>query len=165
VPEFLTRSIQIGTFKFPYHRLSIIIVGAVVCLGLWLLQEKTKLGAIVRAGMDDAEMITGLGINLTPINVGAFCLGALLAGFAGVIGAPVLGAIHLGTGTEMFFMSIGVVIIGGVGSIQGALAGALLIGVATSLAATYLQAIATYMMYILMILILVFKPSGLLGRK
>lgn len=165
VPPLLATSIQIGTYDFPLHRLVIIGVGLVICLILWWLQDRTKVGAIVRAGMDDAEMVTGLGINLTVINVGAFAVGALLAGFAGVAGAPVLGGVNLQSGNDMFLLAIGVVIIGGVGSIQGALAGAMLIGIFTTLTAMFLQGMATYIMYILMIVVLALKPSGLITRK
>lgn len=164
VPTYFQGAIPIGHLSFPYHRLSVIVVGAAACIILWLLQEKTKIGAIVRAGMNDAEMTTGLGISLTPINVGTFCLGAFLAGFAGVVGAPVLGGFTLGAGQEMFFVAIGVCIVGGVGSIQGALVGALLIGLAVNFAGTYAQSIAIFVVYILMILVLLFKPAGLVAR-
>jgi len=96
--------------------------------------------------------------------VGTFCLGAFLAGFAGVAGAPVLGGFNLGSGQDMFFVAIGVCIVGGVGSIQGALVGALLIGLAVNFAGTYAQPIAIFVMYILMILVLLFKPAGLITR-
>jgi branched-chain amino acid transport system permease protein len=165
IPPLLATSIHIGTYDFPVHRLAIIGVGLVICLILWWLQDRTKVGAIVRAGMDDAEMVTGLGINLTIINVGAFALGALLAGFAGVAGAPVLGGVSLQSGNDMFLLAIGVVIVGGVGSIQGALAGAMLIGIFTTLTAMYYQGIAIYIMYILMIIVLALKPSGLISRR
>ena len=164
LPPFLSGSITIGRFGFPIHRLAVIVFGAVLCVGLWWLQEKTKVGSIVRAGMDDAEMVSGLGINLTPINIGAFCLGAFLAGVAGVVGAPALGGVNLNTGTDIFFVAIAVCIVGGVGSVQGALVGAVLIGVTTTLVATYFPVLAMFVMYILMVLVLIFKPSGLLGR-
>lgn len=165
VPSILSGSMTIGRFGFPIHRLAVIMMGGALCLGLWWLQEKTKIGARIRAGMDDAEMVSGLGINLRPINIGAFCLGAILAGFAGVVGAPVLGGVNLNTGTDIFFVAIAVCIVGGVGSVQGALVGAVLIGIATTLVSTYFPVLAMFVMYILMVLILIFKPSGLLGRK
>lgn len=165
VPEILKNSISIGRFGFPYHRLAVIGVGALVCLSMWWMQEKTKLGSIVRAGMDDSEMVSGMGINLTPINIGAFCLGASLAGFAGVVGAPILGGVDLNISTNVFFLAIAVCIIGGVGSVQGALVGALLIGIVSTLVRTYLPIMAIFVMYILMVLILLLKPSGLYGRK
>jgi branched-chain amino acid transport system permease protein len=164
VPEYLYGAIIFGKLGIPYHLLSVIVIGGLACIILWLLQEKTRIGAIVRAGMDDAEMTGGLGINLTPINIGTFCLGAFLAGFAGVVGAPVLGGFHLNSGHDMFFVAIGVCIVGGVGSIQGALVGALLIGLAVNLVGTYAQPIAIFVMYILMVLVLFFKPEGLITR-
>lgn len=165
VPELLTGSVPIGEFYFPIHRLAVIIVGVVTCLGLWWLQEKTKVGAIVRAGMDDAEMISGLGINLTPITIGAFFLGSALAGFAGVAGTPLLGQINLEAGLTMLLVALAVCVVGGIGSIQGAMVGALLIGISTALAATYFPVLAMFTMYIAMALILILRPSGLMGRK
>lgn len=165
VPQFLGGSMTIGRFAFPAYRFAIIFIGAVLCLGLWWLQEKTKIGAIIRAGMDDAEMVLGLGINLKSINIGAFCLGASLAGFAGVVGAPVLGGVDLDAGVNIVFVAIAVCIVGGVGSVQGALVGALLIGVATTLVGIYLPEMAMFVMYILMVLILICRPSGILGKK
>jgi len=165
LPELLAGSLSIGEVTFPIHRLVVIIVGVVICLGLWWLQARTKAGAIVRAGMDDAEMISGLGINLTPVTIGAFFIGAALAGFAGVVSAPLLGGIQLGSDVTMLAIALAVVIVGGMGSIQGALAGALIIGVSNALAATYLPVIDIYVMYIIMVFILVLRPSGLFGRK
>jgi branched-chain amino acid transport system permease protein len=165
VPQALAGSILIGQFTFPVYRIAVIFAGGLLCLVLWYLQEKTKVGAIIRAGMDDPQMARGLGINLTPVNVGAFCLGAGLAGFAGFAGAPVLGGANLATGTEMFFTAIAVCIVGGVGSVQGALAGALLIGVATIFVGAYLPDMATYVTYMLMVIVLLFRPAGLLGAK
>jgi branched-chain amino acid transport system permease protein len=165
VPQFLRRSISIGRFGFPYHRLAVIGFGALVCVLMWWMQEKTKLGSIVRAGMDDSEMVSAMGINITPINVGAFCLGALLAGLAGVVGAPILGGVDLNISTNVFFLAIAVCIIGGVGSVQGALAGALLLGIISTLVRTYLPVMAIFVMYILMVLILIIKPAGLYGRE
>jgi branched-chain amino acid transport system permease protein len=165
VPPALAGSVSIGSLELPVHRFAIIVVGAAVCLCLWWLQEKTKVGAIVRAGMDDAEMVSGLGINLTPITIGVFFLGSALAGFAGIVGAPLLGGVNLQSGLKMLSIALAICIVGGVGSIQGAMAGALLIGVATALAATYVPVLDIYVMYIAMVAILIFKPTGLLGRR
>jgi len=165
VPTFLQHSVAVGRFGFPAHRIAVILIGVALCLLLWWLQERTKLGAIVRAGMDDAEMVRGMGINLTAVNIGAFCLGACLAGFAGVVGAPVLGGVDLDSGVNMVFLAIGVCIVGGVGSVQGALAGALLIGIATTLVGIYVPVMSMFVMYVLMILVLLWRPSGILGRR
>jgi branched-chain amino acid transport system permease protein len=165
IPSILAGTINIGGFLFPIYRFAVIIIGLAIFFGLWWLQEKTRIGAIIQAGMDDKEMTSGLGINLTPINIGAFFVGSCLAGFAGVIGTSQLGAVDLQSGLNMLFVALIVVIVGGVGSIQGALFGALLIGVATALAATYVPVISMFVMYVAVILVLLFRPSGLIGRR
>jgi branched-chain amino acid transport system permease protein len=165
VPPVLSGSITIGQFSFAVFRLIIIAIGALLCPVLWYIQDRTKIGAIIRAGMDDPDMASVMGINLRPINIAVFFLAACLAGFAGVIGASPLGGVNLNLGQEMIFMAIAVVVVGGVGSIQGALTGALLIGVFSALAGTYFLKLAIFVPYILMLVILIFRPRGLLGRK
>ena len=165
VPEAWAGTVLIGEHSLPIHRLAVIGIGVAIYLALWWLQDKTRLGAIIRAGMDDKEMVSGLGINLIPITVGIFFLGSAIAGFAGVIGAPLIGGLSLGMGLTLLTVALAVVIVGGMGSIHGAMAGALLIGVAIVLMTTYLPVLAMFIMYIAMILILIFRPSGLLGRR
>ena len=120
---FLSGSISIIGWQYPIYRLFTIGIGLVLCIVFWWLQEKTKVGAIVRAGMDDREMIVGLGINLERVNYIVFFLGAFIAGVAGVIGAQLLG-VKLGMGWDILLYAMIVLVIGGIGSIQGALAGA-----------------------------------------
>ncbi len=165
IPYILAGSASIGVFQFPVHRFAIIVIGAAICFGLWWLQEKTRLGAIIRAGMDDAQMTSGIGINLTPITIGAFGFGSALAGLAAVVGTLFLGFMDPGIGTRLLFVALAVVVVGGVGSVQGALAGALLIGTINTLATTYFSELGLFTMYILMVLILLLRPSGLLGRR
>jgi len=165
VPFYFAGSVVIAGVSFPFHRFAIIGVGAVMGIALWWLQEKTKVGAIVRAGMDNAEMVGGLGINLTPVNVGAFFFGSAIAGASCVIGVQLFGSVNFADGVEMLLVAIAVVIVGGVGSVQGSLAGALLIGVLDTFSRVYLPAISQYTMYLVLILVLVVRPSGLLGRK
>ena len=142
----------------------IIGIGAVLCPVLWWIQDRTRIGSVIRAGMDDPDMLSVMGINLCPVNVAVFFAAAGLAGFAGVIGAVPLGGVTLGLGQDMIFLAIAVVVVGGVGSIQGAFAGALTIGVFSSVAGTYLPAAAIFVPYFLMVAILIFRPQGLLGR-
>jgi branched-chain amino acid transport system permease protein len=165
VPPSLSGSVTIGQFSFSVFRIVIIVIGIVFCPILWWVQDRTKIGAIIRAGMDDPEMAAVIGINLRPINIAVFFTAACIAGFAGVIGAFPLGGVNLGLGQEMIFMAIAVVVVGGVGSIQGAFTGALLIGVCTSLAGTYLSKAAIFVPYFLMIAILIFRPQGLFGKS
>lgn len=165
VPLLLSGYIPIGEWQFPIYRLGVIIIGAAICSGLWWLQDRTKIGAIVRAGMDDAEMVSGLGINLRPITVGAFGLGTFMAGLAAIIGVPLFGAVLVSANLNIFFMALAVCIIGGLGSVQGALIGALLIGIVDTFTTMYFGELAMFSMYLVMILILLFRPRGLLGRK
>ncbi len=115
--------------------------------------------------MDDAEMVSGLGINLTPINIGAFVLGSALAGGGCVIGVQLFGSIAHYDGGNMLLLAVAVVVIGGVGNVQGALVGALLIGIIDSFGRVYFPVMAAWTMYLVMIIILMIRPSGLLGRK
>ena len=164
VPSVLSGSVTIGRFSLAAFRLFIMGIGAVLCPVLWWIQDRTRIGAVIRAGMDDPDMLSAMGINLRPVAVAVFFAAACLAGFAGVIGAFPLGGVTLGLGQDMIFLAIAVVVVGGVGSIQGAFAGALTIGVFSSVAGTYLPAATMFVPYILMIAILIFRPQGLLGR-
>jgi branched-chain amino acid transport system permease protein len=159
----LRSSFQLMSYSYPFVRISIIILGLVIAMGLWWLQDKTRVGAIVRAGMDDREMTMGLGINLGLVFPVVFFLGALLAGSAGVIGAQILG-INLGLGTDILLWSLAVVIVGGMGSIQGALVGGLLLGVVDSFGKALFPELAMFTIYLAMVIILLARPHGLLGR-
>jgi branched-chain amino acid transport system permease protein len=165
VPSYFAGSIVIAGVSFPFHRFAIIAIGAAICAILWWLQEKTKIGAIIRAGMDNAEMVGSLGINLTPINVGAFFFGSAIAGASCVIGVQLFGSVNFGDGMDMLLVAIAVVIVGGVGSVQGSLVGALLVGIIDTFSRVYVPVMAQYTMYLVLILVLVVRPSGLLGRK
>jgi branched-chain amino acid transport system permease protein len=165
VPSYFSGSVVITGVSFPFHRFAIIGIGAAICAVLWWLQEKTKIGAIIRAGMDNAEMVGGLGINLTPVNIGAFFFGSAIAGASCVIGVQLFGSVNFGDGVDMLLVAIAVVIVGGVGSVQGSLVGALLIGIIDTFGRVYFPAISQYTMYLVLILVLVVRPSGLLGRK
>jgi len=164
-PPLLDGSIHIGQAQFPIYRLGVIIVGMAIYLLLWWIQDKTRIGAIVRAGMDDAQMTSAMGINLTPITIGAFVFGSALAGFAGFVGLPSIGCMDVETGNRIIFVALGICIVGGIGSVHGALAGALLIGIVETVVAGFLPQLALFTMYLLMIIVLLFRPSGLLGRK
>ena len=165
VPEYLSGSVLIGKFTFPFHRFAIIGVGLVMAAGLWWLQDKTRYGAIVRAGMEDAEMIGGLGINLRPITIGAFFFGSMIAGLAAALGTPLLGGMYAWLGMDMLWVAMIVCIIGGMGSIQGALVGALILGLIDTFGKMYFPEFAMFTSYMVAIIILLAKPQGLLGRK
>jgi len=159
----MSGSMPIAGYDYPVFRLWIIAIGVVLTIGLWWFQDKTAIGARVRAGMDDKQMTTGLGINLGLLYFGVFFLGAFLAGFAGVVGAALMGP-SLGLAMDILLLAFIVVIVGGVGSIQGALAGAMAIGVIDAFGKAYFPGFAMFTVYLVMIVILLVRPSGLLGR-
>lgn len=165
VPSYFAGSLPIAGLTFPFYRFSIILVGLAIAIGLWWLQEKTKIGAIIRAGMDDNEMAGGLGINLTPVNIASFALGSALAGAGCVIGVQLFGSVSFNDGMTILLFAVAVVIIGGVGSVQGAIVGALIIGIMDTFGRIYFPFMAQYTMYLIVILVLVVRPSGILGRK
>lgn len=165
VPSYFSGSIPIAGFSLPVHRFAVIGFGLVICLILWWVQDKTKVGAIIRAGMDDAEMVSGLGINLTPINTLCFLFGSFVAGAGAVIGVQLFGSVTFNDGMDMLLVAIAVVVVGGVGNVQGALVGALIIGIIDTFGRVYFPQIAEFTMYMLLILILIVRPSGLLGRS
>lgn len=158
-----TGSVTIGEFSYPAYRLFIIGVTVVIGILLMFLQQRTTIGAIVRAGVDHREMTAGVGINIDRIFTGVFVLGAVLAGIAGAIGAGLL-SLNPNSGTEMLLFAMVVVIIGGLGSIPGAAIGAALIGIIDALAKAYLPEFSYFTVFAPMALVLVFRPYGLLGR-
>ena len=131
--------------------------------GLWLFQEKTRVGAIIRAGMDDKQMTIGLGINYDLFALFVFLFGAFLGGLAGFLGTPVIGVVPSFT-IDILLFTIIVIVVGGVGTAQGVLLGALLIGIIDSFGKVYFPDFALFTVYLSMILILLFRPYGLLGR-
>jgi branched-chain amino acid transport system permease protein len=163
-PQLLQGAMHLGNIVFPVYRLAVIIIGVTVLTFLWWFQEKTKYGAIVRAGVDDEEMTQGIGINITLVKTMIFSLGALLAGFAGVIGGPFIG-LSVGLDMEILLLAITVVIIGGMGSLKGALIGALLIGLLDSFGKSLFPELSIFTMFAAMVIILAIKPHGLFGAK
>ena len=162
--EFLSGAFTIVGWPYPYSRVAIIILGIVAGIALWWLQAKTRIGAIIRAGMDDKELTKGLGINLELTAAALFFVGAFLAGFAGVIGAQLIGA-NLGLGLDILLLALIVVVIGGMGSVTGSFLGALMIGVVDAFGKIFIPEMAMFTLYFLMVIVLIVKPTGLLGRE
>ena len=160
----LTGSLEILGVVYPKARLAVILVGFIMAISLWWLQDRTKIGAIVRAGMDDKETTMGLGINLERAFTAVFFISSFIAGTAGVIGAHLLG-VSTALGMEVLLLALIVVIVGGVGSIQGALLGGILIGVIDAFGRALFPQLAMFVMYLTMILVLIVRPAGLLGRR
>lgn len=162
--SLLSGSFPIMGYTYPVSRIAAIFIGIIVAIGLWWLLERTRVGAIIRAGMDNKEMSTGLGINVGMVSTAVFCLGTFIAGAAGVIGAHLLG-VTVEHGLDILLYAIIVVVVGGMGSIQGALAGSMVIGVVDSLIKGLNPDIGYFSIYLIMIIILLVKPTGLLGRR
>jgi branched-chain amino acid transport system permease protein len=163
-PSWLAVSVGVGGLSFPVYRFAIIFIGLVIFAGLWWFQEKTKAGAIVRAGMDDKEMTTGLGINYALVCSAIFFLGAFVGGICGFIAAPWLGAEHR-MAFPILLLALIAVVIGGVGTVQGTLLGAMVVGLIDSFGKVLIPQFALFTPYIAFVIILLFKPAGLLGRK
>jgi branched-chain amino acid transport system permease protein len=164
-PAWFQGSFQIaGGISFPSYRLLVILVGLIVAAFLWWFHERSKYGAMIRAGVDDEEMARAIGINTRLLTTLVFGLGALLAGLAGAIGAPFL-AVYPGYDMEILTLSLIVVVIGGMGSLVGAFVGALIVGVLDSLARILVPGLSLFFMFGLMALILAVRPTGLFGRE
>jgi len=163
-PAILATSVGIGDMNFPSYRFALIIIGILIAGGLWFLQERTRVGAICRAGMDDRQMVRALGINYSLICSCIFALGASMAGLAGFIGAPVVGAFTT-MSWPMLLLAFVIIIIGGMGSILGALVGALAIGLVDAFGIVFFPELAMFMIYLVVIITLLIRPTGFLGRK
>lgn len=159
-PQFLSGSISIGSSSFPTARLGLILVAAVIAAALWLIDRRTLIGARVRAGRDDRETLEALGVNFDRIAMWLFAFGALLAGVGGVLGAQVLGA-NTGQSFSILLLAVAVVVVGGLGSVGGALLGAMIVGVVQAIGTGYVPGFASFTTYALMVLILVVRPTGL----
>lgn len=148
---------------YPNGRIFILGVSIVVALGLYYLLRRTRVGAIIRAGVDDREMVNALGINVRLVFSLVFMLGALLAGFAGVLGGTVLG-LYTGADSDILLFALAVVIVGGLGSYEGAILGSIVIGLIDTYGTAYFPAVAYSILFIPVIAVLLVKPQGLLGR-
>jgi branched-chain amino acid transport system permease protein len=163
-PEALTKSVVVGGLYLPLYRVFMIGTALAIGIVLWLVMEKTRLGAAVRATVDDAQMARGVGIDTSRISMLIFSLGAFLAALGGVIGGAFLG-IYPGLDFEMLPIAFAVVIIGGMGSLGGAAIGALLVGLADNFGKALFPEISYFTLYAPMALILAVKPTGLFGRE
>jgi branched-chain amino acid transport system permease protein len=163
-PNALTQSIVVGGIYLPLYRVFMIAVAIAIGIALWLAMEKTRIGAAVRATVDDAQMARGVGIDTNRISMLIFALGAFLAALGGVIGGAFLG-IYPGLDFEMLPLAFAVVIIGGMGSLGGAAIGALAVGLADNFGKALFPEVSYFTLYAPMVLILAVKPTGLFGRE
>lgn len=163
-PAAFAGSVQVLGQTYPAYRLFVIAVGVVVLLALYFGLERTKLGAIVRAGVDDRETATAIGLNVDRAFFLVFCLGCALAGLAGVVAGPVL-SIYPGMDISILILALIVVVVGGPGSLKGAALGALLVGMVETFGQVLAPEHASVLLYALMALVLVLRPGGLIPAR
>ncbi len=161
IPEILAGSIQLTeNLEYPVYRLFISGVCVLVALSMYWILQRTRLGIVIRGGASNREMVQGLGININAIYTLVFAAGAALTAFAGMIAAPV-SSVYPGMGNQILIIAFVVVVIGGLGSIRGAFLGALLVGLTATWGAVLVPEYAGMAIYMLMAVVLLFKPRGL----
>ncbi|MEP3053466.1 MULTISPECIES: branched-chain amino acid ABC transporter permease [Rhodobacterales] len=182
IPDYLSGPVTLpGGIQYPLYRLTLIAIGLAIAGGLFLLISRTRLGIQIRAGENDREMIAALGVDISKLYTVVFALGAALAGLAGaLVGA--IQSVQVGMGEPVLILAFVVIVIGGIGSIKGALIGAILVGLTDTLGGVLLpelfktfmdnaaassigSALASMLIYILMACVLIVKPTGLFGAR
>jgi len=163
-PPVLAGGVRAFGLFFSIYRMAIILVACVVAALLWTLLDKTRLGAMIRAGVDDPEMARVVGIRVSRLFTIVFCLGAGLAGFGGIMGAPIL-SVYPGLDTDMLPLALVVVILGGAGSLLGSLIGSFLIGLVYNFGQAMFPELAYFVLFLPMVLVLALCPQGLFGRQ
>lgn len=166
IPDSLSKAVPIPGLglSYPFFRIFVLILAIVVAVSLWIFITKTRYGAIIRAGVDDTTMVSALGINVQAVFIWIFFLGSLLVGFAGSVGGTT-NSFGMGTDGDYLLFSLQVVIIGGLGSIGGVAIGSLLVGVIGQFAVGYYPTFAGIITFAMLILVLAFRPQGILGKK
>jgi branched-chain amino acid transport system permease protein len=163
-PAALAGSVEVAGLAYPRFRLFVMALAAAVGLGLYLLHSRTRIGAVVRAGVDDRETAAVLGINIDRVFTGMFVVGSVLAGLAGAIGGTLLTLLP-GADTEILLFALVVVIIGGLGSIRGAAVGSVLVGLVDAFGKALVPDLAYFTVFAPMALVLVLRPTGLFGSR
>jgi branched-chain amino acid transport system permease protein len=162
-PAGLGGFVRAGPVAFPIYRVAIIAIAAVFAVALWLLLDRTRLGAMIRAGVDDPDMARVVGIRVSQLFTIVFALGAALAGFAGIIGGPIL-SVYPGLDQDMLPLALVVVILGGTGSLLGSFVGSIIVGFIYNFGQALLPELAYFVLFLPMLLVLIFRPQGLFGR-
>jgi branched-subunit amino acid ABC-type transport system permease component len=162
-PEIFSGRVTLGGVTLPAYRVFVIAFGLLVAILLWIVIEKTRLGAVIRAGVYDAEMTAGLGIDIGRVFTLVFASGAALGGLSGVIAGPIQSA-YPSMGISILIPALIVVVIGGLGSLKGSFVGSLIIGQAETFGKVWLPGVSMLMIYMVMALIVLLRPQGLFGR-
>jgi branched-chain amino acid transport system permease protein len=161
-PEMLRAPMQMFGFMFPTYRLVVLVISMISAVLLYLLMEKTRLGAMIRAGVDDMQMARAVGIPASQLFTIVFALGALLAGLGGTVGGPMLNA-YPGLDADMLPLALIVVILGGVGSLIGTFVASFIIGFIYTFGIALVPDLAYVILFLPMVLVIAFRPSGLFG--
>ena len=164
VPRGLTGAVPVLGVFFPKYRLAVVGISIVTAVALWALLERTRLGAMIRAGVDDMEMARALGIPVPRLFTAVFCLGAALAGMGGVLGGPIL-SVYPGLDMDMLPLALIVLILGGAGSLAGAFAGSFFIGFLYTFGQALFPQLAYVILFLPMVAALVLRPKGLFGAR
>lgn len=162
-PANLSGAVDILDYPMPEYRLFLIGFGLVLALFLWLLLERTRVGAIVRAGVSDRQMVSALGINVGTVFFAVFVLGGWLAGLSGVLAAPLMGA-YPTLDFSVTLLALVIVVVGGMGTFRGSFWGSVLIGQAETFGKVFLPGVVMVLIFAIMVLILIMRPQGLFGR-
>ncbi len=163
-PESLRGVVRFSDIVFPRYRLIVVVIAVFIAAGLWLVLERTRLGAMIRAGVDDPQMARATGIRVSRLFTAVFCLGAALAGLAGVLSGPIL-SVYPGLDAEMLPLALIIVILGGAGSLPGALLGSFIVGFIYNFGQVVFPEFAYVVLFLPMVLVLVLRPQGLFGRR
>jgi branched-chain amino acid transport system permease protein len=162
-PDGLGGFMRFGTAVFPLYRLAVIAIAVTFAVALWLLLDRTRLGAMIRAGVDDPDMARVVGIRVSQLFTIVFALGAGLAAFAGIIGGPIL-SVYPGLDQDMLPLALVVVILGGTGSLLGSFVGSIIVGFLYNFGQALLPELAYFVLFLPMLLVLILRPQGLFGR-
>ena len=163
-PAGLGGFVRIGAAALPLYRVAVIVIAVVFAVALWLMLERTRLGAMIRAGVDDPDMARVVGIRVSRLFTIVFALGAGLAAFAGMIGGPIL-SVYPGLDQDMLPLALVVVILGGTGSLLGSFVGSIIIGFIYNFGQALLPELAYFVLFLPMVLVLVLRPQGLFGGQ
>ena len=181
VPEFLSGTVEVLGFTYPSYRFAIIFVGLLVAIGSYLLIHNTRVGMLIRAGAQNPKMVSALGVNIQLLNAMLFAVGAMLAGLAGAMAGPIL-SVQSGMGEPVLITTLVVIVIGGIGSVEGAFYAALVVGLVDTLGRAFLPvllrqvaersvadaagpALASMSVYLLMAVVLAWRPQGLFPAR
>ena len=164
MPDVFKGGVNLGFMFMPYYRAWVIVAALLVCFGTWFVIEKTKLGAYLRAGTEDSQLMQGFGINVPLLISLTYGFGVALAAFAGVLAAPIYSVTPV-MGSATLITVFAVVVIGGMGSIGGAIITGILMGVIEGLTKTFYPPASSAVIFLVMVLVLMFRPSGLFGKE